>query len=82
MPMQQQTTGQLDPTAALALAIDTVGGVSAMARAIGVTPSAVSQWTRAPSERAIDIERATALNGGKPAVTRHQLRPDLYPEGE
>lgn len=67
----------LEAKAALAQAIDIVGGVSAMSRAIGVTPSAVSQWERAPAERVLDIERATGKQ-----VTRHQLRPDLYPEDD
>ncbi|MCB2109313.1 MAG: helix-turn-helix domain-containing protein, partial [Rhodobacteraceae bacterium] len=59
---------------ALERAIVEAGGVAALARAINVTPQAVSQWDRIPAERVIAVE--TATNG---KVTRHQLRPDLYP---
>ncbi len=59
---------------ALERAITQVGGVAALARAINVTPQAVSQWDRVPAERAIAVEKAT---DGK--ITRHDLRPDLYP---
>lgn len=48
------------------------------AKAIGVTQGLVSHWvtgrTRIPAERVLTIEQAT---GG--LVTRHELRPDLYP---
>lgn len=59
-------------------AIQHAGGVSALAANIGVTYQAIQQWEKAgrvPAERAIQIERAT---DGE--VTRHELRPDLYPE--
>ncbi len=55
------------------------GNQSELARKIGVTPQAVQQWSKSgkvPAERVLDIEAAT---GGK--VTRHELRPDLYPKG-
>lgn len=54
-----------------------VGGQSAMARILGCTPQAVQQWVdrnRVPAERVLPIEAATS---GR--VTRHELRPDLYP---
>ncbi|MBN9529704.1 MAG: helix-turn-helix domain-containing protein [Alphaproteobacteria bacterium] len=54
-------------------AIYAAGGNNALARAIGVTPSAISQWDRVPAQRVLQVERAT---GGK--VGRRQLRPDLY----
>ncbi len=60
--------------AALIEAIGRAGGVAALARAIGATPQAVSQWRRAPAARAIEIERLTG-------VSRERLRPDLYPGG-
>lgn len=59
---------------ALARAIEIVGGPTKMARKLGVTPQAISQWDRAPSGRVIQIEQAT---GGE--VTREDLRPDMYP---
>ena len=58
-------------------AAEAVGGQSALARALDVTPQAVQSWCakgNVPSSRVLAIETATA---GK--VTRHDLRPDLYP---
>ena len=59
---------------ALGRAVIEAGGVAALARAINVTPQAVSQWDKVPAERVLAVEKATA---GK--VSRHDLRPDLYP---
>ena len=56
-----------------------VGNRSALARLLGVTPQAVQSWCATgvvPAKRVLDIERAT---DGE--VTRHELRPDLYPCG-
>ena len=61
---------------ALERAISQSGGVTALARAIKVTPQAISQWDRVPAERVIAVEEAT---DGR--VTRGALRPDLYPTG-
>jgi DNA-binding transcriptional regulator YdaS (Cro superfamily) len=58
-------------------AIEKCGGVSALAARLGTTQSAVSNWLlreSLPPERVLPIEQAT---GGQ--VTRHELRPDLYP---
>lgn len=49
-----------------------VGGRAQLASLIGVTKSAVYQWTRVPAERVLAVEAATG-------VPRQQLRPDLYP---
>ena len=56
-------------------AIDAAGGVSALARALGLSQPTVSAWRRAPSERVLAVEAATG-------VSRHVLRPDLYPQGD
>lgn len=40
-----------------------------------ISPQGVSKWHRVPAERVLDVEKVT--NGG---FTRHELRPDLYPE--
>lgn len=45
----------------------------ALARDLGITPGAISQWARVPAERIIEIERATGIG-------RELLRPDLYGE--
>lgn len=64
---------------ALQRAIDHAGGQSALARKLRVQQKHVWNWLnrqrQVPGGRVIDIERAT--DG---AVTRHELRPDLYPE--
>ena len=57
---------------------DHLGSQAAAAKIVGVSPQAVSEilrrGRRVPAEWCLAIERAT---GG--AVTRHDLRPDLYP---
>ena len=58
--------------AALDRAIKTAGSSAALAAAIGVTPQAVSQWRRTPMLQTLKVEKATG-------VSRHELRPDLYP---
>lgn len=60
---------------ALEKAIVRIGSVSALARAIGVSPQAVSQWTIVPVERLIAVEKATG-------IPRQELRPDLYEAAE
>lgn len=53
----------------------------AVARAVGVTPQAVSDVLRrnkrVPAEWCLALEGAT-----QGAITRHELRPDLYPAEE
>lgn len=51
-----------------------MGGTAALARALGITRAAVSQWNRVPASRVLQVELVT---GGR--VARHELRPDLYP---
>jgi DNA-binding transcriptional regulator YdaS (Cro superfamily) len=57
------------------------GSQSALAAAIGLKQQSVNDVFRAqrpaPAKWCIALEKAT-----KGAVTRHQLRPDLYPEHE
>lgn len=55
-------------------AIDRAGGMTSFAQSIGVTRSAIYQWTwRIPAERVPAISAATGISW-------HRLRPDLYPE--
>ena len=56
-------------------AIRAAGGVSELARQIGISQPSVSNWTRVPAERVIAVEAATG-------VDRDVLRPDLYGEGQ
>ena len=48
-----------------------VGTATDLARLLGVTSSAVSQWRRIPIERAAQVERITG-------IPRQQLRPDIF----
>lgn len=52
-------------------AIRAVGGVTELARRIGIAQPSVSNWTRVPAERVIVVEEATGID-------RSILRPDLY----
>src|SRR5215470_1647904 len=54
-------------------AVRAVGGVSELARQIGISQPSVSNWTRVPAERVLVVEAATG-------VDRALLRPDLYAE--
>ena len=58
--------------ACLIKAIDLMGGMRALGRAIGTSHQNISGWRRIPAERVLDIEKATG-------ISRHELRPDIYP---
>jgi DNA-binding transcriptional regulator YdaS (Cro superfamily) len=61
----------------LTKAIKHFGTRKALAEALGLEPMAVTQWEkrkRIPAERAVQIESVT-----KGAVTRQEIRPDLWP---
>lgn len=64
-----------DKTEALKRAVENVGGQAKFARRIGVTAQAVSQWDEVPPLRVLAVERVSG-------VSRHELRPDLYPVEE
>ncbi|RUU79985.1 Cro/CI family transcriptional regulator [Mesorhizobium sp. M7A.F.Ca.MR.362.00.0.0] len=51
------------------------GRLTEVARACGITHSAVSQWDRVPSDRVLIVERVSG-------IPRGELRPDLYGELE
>lgn len=56
-------------------AVKAADSQSALARALNVTPQAVQKWCasgRVPAERVLEIEKFSG-------VSRHELRPDLYP---
>jgi DNA-binding transcriptional regulator YdaS (Cro superfamily) len=52
-------------------AIATAGGMRALARQIGISSQAITQWDRVPGERVVAVENATG-------IPRARLRPDLY----
>lgn len=61
---------------ALSAAIENAGGQAALARAIGVSQPSVWHWVhkskRVPAEFVLAVEDKTG-------VSRHELRPDIYP---
>lgn len=68
------------PHAALARAVELADGQLALAKKIGTTQSNVWTWLHkskrgAPAGYVLPIERATG-------VSRHELRPDIYPPEE
>jgi TorA maturation chaperone TorD len=56
-------------------AIRAVGGVTELARRIGISQPSVSNWARVPAERVLTVEAVTG-------VARAILRPDLYGESK
>lgn len=52
-------------------AIRAVGGISELARRLGISQPSVSNWDRIPAERVISVEAATG-------IARAVLRPDLF----
>lgn len=70
---------------AIKRAIKVAGGLTELAKRIGVSPQVVANWRArgakgVPAERVLDVERATIdEETGAPRVTRHDIRSDLYP---
>lgn len=52
-------------------AIEAAGGPTALGNALGCSSQAISQWSRIPADRVVDVERITG-------IPREELRPDLY----
>src|ERR1700747_2954489 len=52
-------------------AIRAAGGVSELARRLGIAQPSVSNWERIPAERVASVEEATGID-------RTRLRPDLF----
>ena len=67
---------------ALERAIRSIGTQTEFAQRLGVSPQVVANWRKrgVPAERVVDVVRATVNEDGIPAVTPHELRPDVFPE--
>src|SRR3954469_10489851 len=52
-------------------AIQAAGGVSELARRVGISQPSISSWDKVPAERVLVVEAATGID-------RKVLRPDLY----
>jgi hypothetical protein len=52
-------------------AINIAGSAHALARLLGISPTAVLSWKRIPASRLLKIEEVTK-------IPREKLRPDLY----
>lgn len=69
----------LSPASALKSAVDLVGGQSAMARLLGLAQASVWAWVHKekplPAEHVLKVEEVTG-------ISRHDLRPDLYPRDD
>lgn len=56
----------------LVMAIREAGGLKAISEPCGVSEQAVCQWDKVPPKHVLTVERVSG-------ISRHQLRPDLYP---
>lgn len=69
-------SNNLCPLEALKVAVATAGSQASLAGICGVSQTAVWKWVRLsqriPAEYVLRVEAATG-------VSRHQLRPDIYP---
>lgn len=64
-------TDEPDKDAGLKLALEAAGSGKALAAALGISQAAVSQWTRIPVDRVVQVETITK-------VKREHLRPDIF----
>ncbi|MGO0684837.1 transcriptional regulator [Pseudomonas fulva] len=73
--MARNAPGVFMPHSPLDTAIAQAGSGAALAKSVGVSPMAVSHWKvrGVPARHVLHIESVTG-------VSRHDLRPDLYPE--
>lgn len=55
----------------LQIAIEKAGGLRPLARDLGMSMQALSEWRRVPADRLLQVEAVTD-------IPRRKLRPDLY----
>jgi DNA-binding transcriptional regulator YdaS (Cro superfamily) len=67
--MSSEEKPGIDP--GLRRAIEAVGSISQLARLLGMSQQAVSEWRRVPAHRIRQVEAVTG-------IPREKLRPDLY----
>ena len=53
-------------------AADKVGSMSELARRLGISHPALFRWKKVPAERVLKLEQITG-------ISRHDIRPDIYP---
>jgi DNA-binding transcriptional regulator YdaS (Cro superfamily) len=78
--MKSLASDQQRPLQALLKAIIIAGGQSCIARKCDVKPQTIQVWLklgRVPAERVLQIEKIVNKE-----VSRHELRPDIYPIDE
>lgn len=68
-----EVTDQTGRDHGLEATIRACGGVSELARRLGISQPSVSHWQRVPAERVLMVEQVSG-------VPRGTLRPDLYPD--
>jgi DNA-binding transcriptional regulator YdaS (Cro superfamily) len=66
---------EITPEAALNKAAKVLGGRAQLARALGITKASTHEWRVVPVLRVLAVERVSG-------VSRHELRPDVYPVNE
>ena len=60
-------------------AIRAVGGITELARRIGISQPSVSNWERIPAERVLSVEAATGVAAQRPAPGSLRRRSDTLP---
>lgn len=65
----------MEPEAQLKNVIDRAGGPTSLAKALGISTAAVSQWRKVPAKRVGTVANLVGLSP-------HEIRPDLFPAPE